>query len=287
LAPRAIWKGHLRIAELSCPVALYAAASTSDRVSFRTLNRATGNPVRREYVDAETEKPVERDDQVKGYEVGKDSYVILTPEEMATAVPESDKTLSVEAFLECGEIDTTYFDKPYYRAPADRGALEAFALIREGMREKNAAALARAVLFRRVRTVLIRAQGPGLVANTLNFDYEVRPAREVFRRIPEPKIEDEMLDLAKHIIKTKSGTFDPAAFEDRYDDALAALVRAKAEGRAIEKPAPRDAPRVVSLLDALRESAGRKAAAKKAPAKKKPAARKTASGAGSARRKAG
>jgi DNA end-binding protein Ku len=255
VAPRAVWKGHLRIAELSCPVALYAAASTGERISFRTLNRATGNPVRREYVDAETGKPVDRDDQVKGFEVGKGEFVTLTPEEVAAAVPESDKTLAVEGFLDCAEIETRYFDRPYYIGPAGPAAEDAFAVIREGMRARKAAALARAVLFRRVRSVLIRAQGLGLVANTLEFDYQVRSAGDAFADIPEVRIEKEMLDLARHIIDTKRGDFDPGSFEDRYDAALAELVRAKAEGREIEPPKRPAEPKVVSLMDALRESA--------------------------------
>lgn len=289
MAPRAVWKGHLRIAELSCPVALYAAASTSGRVALQMVNRDTGNPLRREYVDVETEEPVDKDDQVKGYETAKDAYVILTPEDMATAVPESDKTLDVEAFLGCSDVDTTYFDKPYYVAPADPGAAAAFAVIREGMRKKGSAALARAVLFRRVRTVLIRAQGPGLVANTLNFDYEVRPSETAFKDLPDPKIEPEMLELAEHIITTKSGVFDPAAFDDRYDAALAALVKAKAAGKPIPKPAPREEPKPVSLLEALRASAGRGGTRdgggrKKPPAKGGKPARKSGD---APRRKAG
>jgi DNA end-binding protein Ku len=265
MSPRALWKGHLKIAEIACPVALHAAASPAERVSFRTVSRRTGNPVRREYVDEETEEPVASDDQVKGYETDRDRYVLLTPEEIAEAVPASDKTLHVSAFLACPDIDTTYFDKPYYLSPADRGATEAFALIREAMRARGAAALARAVLFRRCRTVLIRAQGPGLVANTLNFDYEVRSARRAFARIPDREIDDEMLDLARHIISTKSRPFDPAEFDDRYDAALAELVRAKAEGRAIPKPERAPEPGVIDLREALRRSAG--AGAKKAGGK--------------------
>lgn len=258
MAPRAIWKGHLKIADLACAVALHAAASTSERVSFHTINRRTGNQVRREYVDEETDRPVDRDDQVKGYEAEKGRFVILTPEDLARAAPESDKILHVEAFLACSDIDTTYFDKPYYLAPAEGEANEAFALIREAMRARNTAAVARATLFRRVRTVLIRAQGPGLVANTLNFDYEVRSASSDFRSLPDLEIEGEMLDLARHIISTKSGSFDPADFDDRYDAALAELVAAKAAGRKIT-PAERPAePKIVNLLDALRASAGEK-----------------------------
>lgn len=255
MAPRANWKGVLKIGEVACPVALYTAASTSDRIAFHTINRATGHRVHREFVDAETGKPVPREDQVKGYALAEGEHVVLDPDEIAAAIPDSDKMLAVEAFLPCGEIDDVYFDKPYYLAPSDRSGQEAFALIRDGMAAAGVAAIARTVLFRRMRTVLIRAHGPGLVATTLNFDYEVRSAEAAFRDIPALEIGGEMLDLARHIIETKIGKFDPAAFDDRYESALEDLVRAKIEGREI---APRPAPRrekVVDLMQALRESA--------------------------------
>ncbi len=168
---------------------------------------------------------------------------MLEPEEIAAAVPESDKTLAVSAFIRCRDIDSVYFDRPYYLVPADPAAEEPFALIREGMRAKEVAALAQAVLFRRMRTVLIRAHDQGLIATTLRFDYEVRSAKEAFDDIREIEIEGEMLDLAQHIIETKSGAFDPQAFEDRYEAALAELVRAKQEGRPIERRKAEDAGR--------------------------------------------
>ena len=255
MAARATWKGTIKLAELAFPVALYAAATTSKRISFHILNRKTGNRVHREYIDEETEKPVEREQQVKGYETGKDQYIILDPEEIAEAVPDSDKTLQIEAFIACREVDTVYFDKPYFIAPADETFSESFAVVREGMRKKKVAALARAVLFRRVRTVMLRAQGPGLVAHTLNFDYEVRSAAEVFDDLPDVEIEGEMLDLARHIIDTKMGKFDPRDFDDRYDTAVAELVKAKIEGREIKAPKPPKETKVTSLMDALRESA--------------------------------
>ncbi len=282
MAPRANWKGFLKVAELACPVALYTAVSTSERIAFHTINRATGHRVRRQFVDSDTGKPVEKDDQVKGYEVGQADYVVLDPEEVAAAVPESDKTLSVTAFIGCGEIDDVYFDRPYYLGPADRTAEEAYALIRDGMRRKKVAAIAQTVLFRRARTVLIRAHNDGLIATTLNFDYEVRSAREAFRDVPAMKIKGEMLELAEHIIKTKMGKFDASKFDDRYEAALADLVKAKLEGRKIKvRKEPRQ-EKVVDLMAALRESAGM--AGKKSPAK---AASKKASAEAGPRRKAG
>ena len=282
MAPRANWKGYLKVAELACPVALYTAASSNDRIAFHTINRTTGNRVKRQYVDSETGKPVEAEDQVKGYEVGSGEFIVLEPEEVASVVPESDKTLSVESFVPFDEIDTVYFDRPYYLAPSDPTGEEVFALIRDGMKEKKEAALARAVLFRRVRTVLIQPEGAGLIGMTLNFDYEVRPAQEAFGGLKDISIKGEMLDLARHIIDTKRGDFDPREFDDRYDQALAELIKAKLEGRPIELPKPPKEAKVVNLMDALRQSAkdGGKAS-KKAPAPKR---RKAASG---QRRKAG
>jgi len=285
MAPRAIWKGYLKIGDLTCPVALHSAASTSERVSFHTLNRKTGNRVRREYVDEETGKSVAADDQVKGYDTGKDEYVLLEPEDIAAAVPESDKTLAVDAFVTCGEVDTLFFDRPYYLTLADDSARMAFAVIREGLRAKAVAALARGVLFRRVRTLVIRATGPGLVANTLNFDYEIRPADEVFDPIPHLRIKGEMLDLARHIIESKLGTFDPADFDDRYDAALAELVKAKREGRAIKAPKPASKGKVIDLMDALKRSAA--ASTKATPKGRSQAKGKGTSTGAAARRKAG
>jgi len=265
VAPRANWKGFLKVGEVTCPVGLYTAASTSDRIAFHTLNRDTGNRVRREFVDAETGKPVERDDQVKGYEVAQGEYVTLEPDEVASAVPQSDKTLAVDAFIGCSDVDDVYFDKPYYLAPSDKSAQEAYDLIREGMRRKKVAALASTVLFRRVRTLLIRPHGNGLVATTLNFDYEVRSAEEAFADIADFEIKGEMLDLARHIIDTKRGAFDPKAFDDRYESALAELVKAKMEGRKIAPPKKQAPSKVVDLMEALRLSAG----AAKSPGAKK------------------
>lgn len=279
MAPRAVWKGVLKIAEVTCPVSLYTAASTSERISFHTLNRKTGNRVHRQFIDEVSGKPVQTEDQIKGYDKGDGNYVILEPEEIAATVPESDKTLTVETFLPCDEIDDIFFDKPYYVSPSTSVASEAFALIREGMKGQKSAALARAVIFRRMRSILIQPHGEGLIATTLNFDYEVRSAEDAFSDVPAIKIDEEMLELAEHIIKTKAGVFDPKEFDDRYESALAALVQAKIEGRKIRPPKRPEPAKVVSLLDALRESAkaGAGKKAEKAPTSAKQALRKTAS----------
>lgn len=280
MAQRANWKGFLKVGELVCPVALYTAASTSDRIAFHMLNRKTGNRLRREFVDSETGGIVEREDQVKGYETGENDYIALDPEEIAAAVPKSNKTLEIEAFLACDDIDTLYFDKPYYLAP-DRQGEEAFALIREGMKTKKVAALAETVLFRRVRTLFIRPDGKGLIATTLNYDYEVRSAEEAFSAIPDLRLKGEMLELAEHIIRTKSGHFDPKTFDDRYDAALAEVIKAKIEGRTIKAAEPKAKSTVIDLMEALRQSAGQTSGKRKEPATRR--AKKPATG----RRKAG
>lgn len=265
-------------------MALYSATSTSDRIAFHTINRATGNRVRRIFVDSETGNPVEPGDQVKGYEVDKNDYIVIEPEEIAQATPKSDKTLSIETFLDFADIDSVYFDKPYYLSPAQSDAAELFVLIREGMRKNKVAALAKAVLFRRARTVLISAYGDGLLATTLNFDYEVRSAEQAFDDVPDVDVQGEMLQLAKHIIDTKRGAFDPSTFDDRYEAALAAFVKAKLEGKSVAQPRKAREAKVVNLLEALRESAalsdGRSASAsKKTPqsGKRKTATRRKAS----------
>ncbi|MDU0341824.1 non-homologous end joining protein Ku [Bosea rubneri] len=272
MAPRAIWKGVLKVAELTCPVALYTAASTAERISFHTLNRKTGNRVQRQFVDEVTGKPVEHDDQVKGYDRGNGDYIVLEPEEVAAAVPESDKTLDVATFLPCDEIDDVFLDRPYYIAPSTPIASEAFELIREAMVEQQCAALARTVIFRRMRSILIRPYATGLIGTTLNFDYEVRSAEDAFSDLPKMKIQDEMLDLAKHIIETKAGEFNPKSFDDRYEAALADLVKAKIEGRKLKPKKLPPAAKVVDLMEALRLSAkgGGKASspASKAPNRK-------------------
>jgi len=265
MAPRAIWKGELRIGTFGFDVALHTAASTSERISFHLLNRKTGNRLHREYVDIDSGKPVETKDQVKGYEAAKGQYIVIEPDEVAAAVPESDKTIAVETFVPCGEVDDVFFERPYYLTPASEAAHEGFGAVRDAMQAGEVAALGRALLFRRVRTLLIRAHGVGMIATTLHFEDEIRSADEAFAGLKARKIDDEMLALAQHIIKTKSGRFEPEKFDDRYETALAELIRAKLAGRKLKAPPkPKATPRN-DLMEALRLSAqGSVAPAKKA-----------------------
>ena len=284
MAARANWKGVLKIDEVACPVSLFTAASTAERIAFHILNRKSGHRVHREYVDAQTDERVEAKDQVKGYEIGAGDYIAFEPDEIAKAVPEADKTLKVQAFVPCDQVDDVYFDRPYYLAPSTPAGAAAFLLIRDGMAAANVAAIARTVLFRRVRPVLIRAHGDGLIAHTLNFDYEVRSAEEAFSELPDANADDEMLDLALHIIKKKAGRFDPTKFDDRYDAALVELVKAKMEGRKITPPKPPESTKPSDLMDALRQSAQVDSEARRE--KRKSAPKKTASSKTTRRRKA-
>jgi DNA end-binding protein Ku len=231
-------------------------------------------------VDEVTGKPVEREDQVKGYETDRDEYLILTQDEIDAAIPESNKTIDIEAFVPCDEIDDTYIGAPYFLAPVGKPGQEAFALIREAMERAKVAGIARMVLFRRDRVLMLRPHDAGILISLLHFEYEVRSAAEVFEGIPEQKIGGEMLELAEHIIDTKKGTFHLDDFEDRYEAALEDLIKAKQAGRKIKPPPAPKSTKVVSLLDALRESAGK--GAPKRPARGKTPARKAAP-----RRKAG
>ncbi|MGR9289921.1 non-homologous end joining protein Ku [Rhizobium leguminosarum] len=261
---RAQWKGFLKFGEVSCGVALYTAASTSERITFNTINKATGNRVNRIFVDSETEDPVPKEAQTKGFEIENCQYIIIDPEEVSAAIPGSNKTLEIEAFIPCSDVDDVYFDKPYYLTPDKMGG-DAFAALRDAMKKSMVAAIARTVLFRRMRTVLIRPHGKGLIASTLNYDYEVRSSEKAFEEMPKLKIQGEMLDLAKHIISTKKGEFDPATFDDRYEAALADLVKAKIEGKSLPKPKKVQVSKPNDLLAALRESAGMMKAATDQP----------------------
>jgi DNA end-binding protein Ku len=270
MAGRASWKGHLKVGDLACAVGLYTAVSSSDRVSFNIVNRRTGHRVERQFVDSETGKPVERDDQVKGYRMESGDYILIEGDEISEIMPESDKVLDVKGFIPFDGIDKLYFDRPYYLAPVDDHNAEALALIARGMLDGKVAALAEAVLFRRNRTLLIRAHDDHIIATMLNFDYEVRSASSVFKDIPDIKFDKEMLELAGHIIGTKEGRFDPSEYHDRYEAALVELVKAKIEGRVPPKRKREPERKVVDLMEALRQSAkmGGKAPATKTAARK-------------------
>jgi DNA end-binding protein Ku len=255
MAPRANWKGYLKLSLVSCPIALYPAASSSERVSFRRINRKTGHRLKQQNVDAETGEVVERADTGRGYEVGKDQFIEVEDDELEQIQIESTHTIDIDRFVPAEELDKRYFDSPYYLAPTDQVGQEAFAVIRDAIRDKGMVALGRVVIARRERVVAIEALGKGLLATTLRYPYEVREADAYFEDIPDINLPKEMRDLAAHIVDTKADHFDPAKFEDHYENALVELLRQKQAGRPIEPARETRRPsNVVNLMDALKRS---------------------------------
>ena len=267
-AVRANWKGYLKLSLVSCKVALYPATSSSSRVRFHTLNRVTGSKVKRQFIDPTTEEPVESHDQIKGFQVGKGSFVHIEDEEIEAIRIESTHTIEIESFVPREQIDTRYFEAPYYIAPEDPIAIEAFSVIRDAMRDKGKAAVARVVIARRERVVLLEPLGKGIMATVLRYANEVRDEQPYFEDIPDMDLPAETRQLAGHIIETRSAQFEPSKFEDRYENAVLELIKSKQTG--VPAPAPSIAPpsTVVNLMDALRRSIeAEKAEAKKAPSK--------------------
>lgn len=245
----------MKLSLVSCAVGLYPATTSSARTSFHTINRDTGNRVKRQFIDSETGDVVETEDQVKGYEVGKGSYVIVDPEELDAIKIESTHTINIERFVPRDEVDERYLDVPYYLAPEDKVAQEAFAVIRDAMKAKDKAGVARIVLANRERIVLLEPHGKGVLATILRYPYEVKPDEAFFEELPDVELPKEMSELAAHIIDKKAGKFDPTEFEDRYEEAVLALVKSKQNGK---DPKPikegRKASNVINLMDALKKS---------------------------------
>jgi DNA end-binding protein Ku len=264
MAPRANWKGYLRLSLVSCPIALYPASSLSEKVSFNRLNRKTGNRLKQQNVDSETGEVVPREDTARGYEVAKGQYLIVEDEELDAVQIESTRTIEIDQFVPKSEIDERYIDSPYYIAPDGQVGQDAFAVIRDTIGKLNMIALGRVVLTRREHVIALEPKGQGLMGLTLRYPYEVRDEASYFEDIPDLKLPKEMLDLAAHIVNTKSGNFDPSLFQDRYENALIDLLKKKEAGEKIEPSREVAAPRVVNLMDALRASID--AEKKKAPA---------------------
>ncbi len=256
MATRPTWKGYLKLALVTCPVALFTATSTSERISFHTYNRETGHRVRRQYIDSETGEVVDQDEQVRGYDLKNDGFVEIEDEEYASVALESTHTIDIDKFVPRSQVDEIYVDTPYYMIPTDKVGEEAFAVIREAMRVRKMVGLARVVLFRRERVVMLEPREKGMLVTTLHYATEVREDDEYFDEIEDTSVSKEMLDLAGHIIDTKMSRFDPTQFKDRYEEALQELVKAKAKGKKIKPPPKPAKPNVVSLMDALRRSLG-------------------------------
>lgn len=267
MAPRANWKGYLKLSLVSCSVALFPATTTRERVRFNIINRETGNRVRYEVVDADTGEEVPQEDRVKGYKSG-DKYVLLEEDELDEVALESTHTIDIESFVPREEVDEIYLDESYYLVPDDKVGVEAFAVIREAMQAEGLVGLARVVLYRRERLLMLQPRGEGIAGTLLRYKNEVRDEADYFDDIPDVKVSKDMRDLAVHILKTKTAKFDPSKFEDRYEGALKKLIAAKQAGKELPAaPAP-EPSNVINLMDALRRSAkGEAGNEKKADAK--------------------
>jgi DNA end-binding protein Ku len=270
--PRPYWKGYLKLSLVSCPVALYTATSSGDRVAFRQINKKTGNRLRQQLVDEGTGDPIEADDKGRGYEVDKGVYLQVEDEELDAIAIESSHTIDIDSFVPKSEVDERYVDSPYYLVPENKVALEAFAVIRDAMLGKGMVALGRVVLSKRERVIMLQPRGKGLLGATLRYPYEVRDEAIYFGDIGDIQIPKDMLALAEHILESKAATFDPTLFHDRYEEAVVTMLNEKRAGMPIPKERPM--PRIVAgtdLMAALRQSIDKakeetpKAATKQAP----------------------
>lgn len=256
MAPRPVWKGYLKLSLVTCAVELSSATTESEKVRFRVLNRATGNTVRRQYVDAETGKPVSDDDQVRGYEKDDHDFLPIEEDEIDAVQIESSHTLSLDGFVAKADIGEVYLDTPYYMTPADEVSEEAFAVIREAMAQKKMAGLARIVLFRREHPCLIEPRGKGMLLTTLRYGSTVRDSEAIFDDIDDVPMDEEMLGLATKVIEKRKAEFDPSTFDDQYEDAVLKLIQAKQKGKRppkVKAAAP-EPSNVVNLFDALKKS---------------------------------
>src|SRR5438552_4649678 len=256
VAPRAYWKGYLKLSLVSCPIAISPAASASERISFRQINKTTGNRLRQQLVDEETREPVAPEDKGRGYEVAKGKYLIIEDEELDAIEIESTHVIEIDSFMPRSTIDQRFFDTPYYIAPNEPVGQEAFAVIREAMRGKGMVALGRLVLSKRERVIALEPYDKGVLGTTLRYPYEVRKAEDYFCDLPDLTIAPDMRRLAEYILASKAAEFDPATFRDRYEEALLAHLKAKQVVGAVQEREQTFAPpqRVINLMEALRRS---------------------------------
>ncbi len=254
MAPRAYWKGYLKLSLVSCPIAIYPATSEHEKISFHQLNKKTGHRIRYQKVDAATGAEVPADQIVKGYEISKGEYVELDPEELEAVAIESKRMIAIDTFVPRDEIDDLYLNNPYYVVPDGEVGQQAFAVIREAIRKEGMVALGKVVFTSREHVMLLEARGKGLVGITLRFPYEVRKDEDYFDDVADEKVPKDMLELATHIVETKKAHFQPEKFDDRYEDALKELLERKQHGQKIERPTERAPAKVINLMDALRRS---------------------------------
>src|ERR1700722_14005463 len=266
---RAFWKGYLKLSLVSCPIALYTGISATERVSFRQINKKTGNSLRQQLVDEVTREPVEGEAKGRGYEYAKNAYIPVDDDELDALAVESKHTIEIDSFVPREQIDERYLDSPYYITPDGQVGQDAFAVIREAMRGKGMVALGRVVLAKRERVIILEPWDKGLAATTLRYPYEIRNAKEYFDDIPDMKVEPDMLKLAQHILQSKATDFDPLRFVDTYEEAVVAMLKKKQAGLPVARervtPGPQNA---VNLMEALRLSMAQERKATAATSKK-------------------
>jgi DNA end-binding protein Ku len=255
MAPRAYWKGFLRLSLVSCPIQLYPATSESEKIKFNQINKETGNRIRYRKVDEATGDEVPSENITKGYEVAKGHYIEITDDELKSIALESTKTIDIDEFVPKTEIDDLYNIRPYYIAPDGDVGRDAFVVIRNIIQQMNMVALGRVVLTSREHVIAMEPRGKGLMGTLLRYPYEVRDENDYFDDIPDLKVGKDLMDLAKHIVVTKSGHFEPDKFEDHYEAALRELIEKKSKGVRIESPKERAPSKIINLMDALRRSA--------------------------------
>ncbi len=274
MAMRPIWRGHLRLALVSCPVALYNARHDRASIRLNMINPETGNRVRMVTVDAETGDELQRRNLAKGYEYKKNHYLVLSDEDLDSVKVESSSTLSVEKFVDADSIDPMYYDAAYYLAPDGKAGSDVYAVLREAVAKTGKVALSRVVISQRERTVALRPLGDGLMAHTLYEERDINNPKELFEDVEGVKTDPEMVKLATQLIERQSERYDPADLEDRYETRLRAMIEAKLKGEGVEpeKEEEDDRSNVIDLMAALKKSLGQ-VPAEPAPAGKKPAAR--------------
>ncbi|MEQ1768318.1 MAG: Ku protein [Devosia sp.] len=274
MAPRASWKGYIKLSLVSCPVRLYPAVSGSERISFNQLHKDTHNRINMKPVDPELGL-VERSDLVRGYEYEDKQYIIIEDEDLDAVRIEANHTLNIEAFVDEADIDVIYQDSPYYLAPDGKMAEETFAVLRDAMRAAGKVAIARLVMASRERVVTIGARDKGMFVTTLRDPREVRATSTYFDEIPEIKADPEMLQLAEKLIEQKVTKFDPKQYEDRYETALMEMIKQKLKGHKPIIAAAPERGNVINLMDALKASLGQAKPAAPSKSKGEPAEKKT------------
>jgi DNA end-binding protein Ku len=257
MAPRAYWKGSLKLSLVTCPIALYPASTQAEKTHFHQINTRSGHRLKQQMVDEQTGRVVDKDHKGRGYELSKGRYVQIEEDELEAVKLESTHTIEIDNFVPAEDIDERYLDKPYYIVPNGKAGADAFAVIRDAMKRKERVALARVVLSNREHVIALKPLGKGLLGTTLRYPYELRDEDDYFDDIPSPKVSKDMVDLAAHLLDTKASKFNPDKFKDKYETALKALVKRKAAGKTIEVPeAEERESNVIDLMDALKQSLG-------------------------------